>query len=75
MFWITGGAGVFTALAKEKIMTRRQFIGSAAVVAAVGGASGGRALPGEIRGVLLHMGMNMWGEWLAPGEPKVEGRR
>ena len=33
MFWITGGAGVFTALAKEKIMTRRESVGSAAAVA------------------------------------------
>ena len=61
--------------------TRREFLAASAAMA-VGGA---RALPGgaqlvapaneKIRGVLLHMGMNMWGEWLAPGEPKVEGRR
>ena len=31
--------------------------------------------PEEIRAVLLHMGMNMWGEWRAPGEPKIEGKR
>ena len=28
--------------------------------------------PDEIRAVLLHMGMNMWGEWRAPDEPKIE---
>ena len=31
--------------------------------------------PEEIRAVLLHMGMNMWGEWRAPDEPRVEGKR
>ena len=60
-------------------MNRREFM-----KASVAFAAGGRTLPGgvqlvapanQIRGVLLHMGMNMWGEWLAPGEPKVEGKR
>ena len=31
--------------------------------------------PEEIRAVLLHMGRNMWGEWRAPGEPKIAGKR
>ena len=58
-------------------MTRREFIGSTAAVAAVGGAP---ALPGgsqlvatahEIRGVLLHWGHNMWGEALPEGVTKA----
>ena len=49
---------------------------ASAAMAASSGALGERVLPAnQIRGVLLHMGMNMWGEWLAPGEPKVEGKR
>ena len=64
-------------------MNRREFMLAGA--AGMAFAAGARVLPGgaqlvatadeNIRGVLLHMGMNMWGEWLAPGEPKVEGRR
>ena len=53
-------------------MTRREFIGSSAALAATTAFA---ARPDEIRAVLLHMGMNMWGEWRAPGEPKVEGKR
>ena len=55
-------------------MTRREFIGSAAAAAA-GGASGDRALPGEIRGVLLHWGHNMWGESLPEGVTKITNGR
>ena len=33
------------------------------------------ASPETIRAVMLHMGMNMWGDWHAPGEPVVPGRR
>ena len=71
--------------------TRREFLAASAAMAVGGARAlpGGAQLVapatgesrscatanGKIRGVLLHMGMNMWGEWLAPGEPKVEGRR
>ena len=53
-------------------MTRRGFISSGAAFAA---APAFAKSPSEIRSVLLHMGMNMWGEWRAPDEPKIEGRR
>ena len=53
-------------------MTRKEFIGGAAAFAAVPAFAKN---PSEIRAVLLHMGMNMWGEWRAPNEPKVEGKR
>ena len=53
-------------------MTRREFIGSSAALAATTAFA---ARPDEIRAVLLHMGMNMWGEWRAEGEPKIEGKR
>ena len=53
-------------------MTRREFIGSSAALAATTAFA---ARPDEIRAVLLHMGMNMWGEWRAEGEPKVDGKR
>ena len=56
----------------ETRMTRKEFLGGAAAFAAVPAFA---KTPGEIRGVLLHMGMNMWGEWRAPGEPKLEGKR
>ena len=53
-------------------MTRKEFLGGAAAFAATPAFA---KTPDEIRGVLLHMGMNMWGEWRAPDEPKVEGKR
>ena len=53
-------------------MTRRGFVGAGAAFAAA--PSLAKSVD-EIRAVLLHMGMNMWGEWRAPGEPKVEGKR
>ena len=54
----------------------RALSGGAQLVApATGGSRSCAPANKKIRGVLLHMGMNMWGEWLAPGEPKVEGRR
>ena len=53
-------------------MNRREFLAAGTVFAA---APTFAKRPDEIRGVLLHMGMNMWGEWLAPDEPKVEGKR
>ena len=62
--------------------TRREFVGAAAAFAAAPAfakASAGKPAfaknPSEIRAVLLHMGMNMWGEWRAPNEPKIEGKR
>ena len=54
-------------------MTRKEFLGGAAAFAAIKPSFATK--PSEIRAVLLHMGMNMWGEWRAPGEPKVEGKR
>ena len=51
---------------------RREFIVSGAAFAAMPAFA---KKPSEIRAVLLHMGMNMWGEWRAEGEPKIEGKR
>ena len=59
-------------------MTRREFIAGSAAAAALGTRAAEQSFaknPGEIRAVLLHMGMNMWGEWAAPGEPREEGRK
>ena len=53
-------------------MNRREFIVSGAALAAMPSFA---KKPSEIRAVLLHMGMNMWGEWRASGEPKIEGKR
>lgn len=56
---------------------RRDFLtgaGSAALV----GVTALRALastPKEIHAVWLHLGMNMWCDWRAPGEPVAPGRR
>ena len=60
-------------------MTRKEFLGGVAAFAASRPAFAKNPVsevkPDGIRGVLLHMGMNMWGEWVAPDEPKVEGKR
>ena len=56
-------------------MNRRNFLKSAAAASALISLPAFAKKPDDIRAVLLHMGMNMWGEWLAPGEPKVEGKR
>ena len=53
-------------------ITRKEFLAGAAAFAA---APAFAKKPDEIRAVLLHMGMNMWGEWAAPGEPRIEGKR
>ena len=53
-------------------MNRREFLAAGAAFAA---APTFAKRPDEIRGVLLHMGMNMWGEWRAEGEPKIAGKR
>ena len=53
-------------------ITRREFVGAAVAMAASPAFARNES---EIRAVLLHMGWNMWGEWRAPGEPKVEGKR
>ena len=55
-------------------MTRKEFLAASMAIATVPGLANAKA-SNEIRGVLLHMGMNMWGEWRAPGEPVVEGKR
>ena len=58
--------------------TRRDFIAGAAALSAIPAMADAPApakSPAEIRAVLLHMGMNMWGEWRAPDEPVAEGRR
>ena len=54
-------------------MTRKEFLGG--VVAFAVSKPVFAKSPDEIRAVLLHMGMNMWGEWRAPNEPKIEGKR
>ena len=63
-------------------MTRKDFLAASAAFAAAPAfakASNNKSAyslkPDEIRAVLLHMGMNMWGEWRAPDEPKIEGKR
>lgn len=51
-------------------MTRREFMATSGMAAA-GFAMPAAAAPSpEIQAVLLHMGMNMWGDWLAPGEER-----
>ena len=54
-------------------MTRKEFLGGVAALAAAKPSFA--KSPAEIRAVLLHRGMNLWGEWRAPNEPKVEGKR
>ena len=58
-------------------MTRRDFITSSALMAGATALAptAFAAKPEEIRAVLLHLGMNMWGDWRAPDEKKVEGVR
>ena len=58
-------------------MTRKEFIGAAFAATAVGAFAPAAfaAKPEDIRAVLLHLGMNMWGDWRAPDEPKVAGKR
>ena len=57
-------------------MTRRDFLKGAAATAAAGlGPAAFAAKPDQIRAVLLHLGMNMWGDWRAPGEEVCEGVR
>lgn len=56
-------------------MNRREFISSSVAAASFAALPAFAKTPAEIRAVLLHMGMNMWGEWRAPGEPKIEGKR
>ena len=51
-------------------MTRKEFVVGMGALAAVPSFA---KTPDEIRAVLLHMGMNMWGEWRAPGEPEIAG--
>ena len=56
--------------------TRRDFLQGCLAAASVPAFSGVAAdNPGGIRAVMLHMGMNMWGDWHAPGEPVAKGRR
>ena len=50
-------------------MNRRDFIKSAVAASALISPPAFAKKPEDIRAVLLHMGMNMWGEWIAPGEP------
>jgi len=56
-------------------MTRKEFLAGTAAFAASFSRPAFAKSPDEIRAVLLHMGMNMWGEWRAEGEPKIEGKR
>ena len=66
-------------------MTRREFIGGAASLAAAQGLaaagktgarpSAGETRFGDVRGVLLHWGHNMWGEALPKGVTSVKGGR
>ena len=61
-------------------MTRKEFLAASAAFATAGVMGHVPNAPRtknakEIRAVLLHMGMNMWGEWRAPGEPKIAGKR
>jgi len=56
-------------------MTRKEFLAGTAAFAASFSRPAFAKSPDEIRAVLLHMGMNMWGEWRAEGEPKIAGKR
>ena len=56
-------------------MTRKEFLAGTAAFAASFSRPAFAKSPDEIRAVLLHMGMNMWGEWRAEGEPKISGKR
>ena len=58
-------------------VSRRGFIGSLAACAAAGRRPPAfAARPAEIRAVLLHMGLNMWGDWRQPDEPlEKDGRQ
>ena len=56
-------------------MTRKEFLAGTAAFAASYTRPAFAKSPDEIRAVLLHMGMNMWGEWRAEGEPKIAGKR
>ena len=56
-------------------MTRKEFLTCTAAFAASFSRPAFAKSPDEIRAVLLHMGMNMWGEWRAEGEPKIAGKR
>jgi len=56
-------------------MNRRDFIKSAVAASALISPPAFAKKPDDIRAVLLHMGMNMWGEWIAPGEPRIDGKR
>ncbi|MBQ3098628.1 MAG: hypothetical protein IJC66_10780, partial [Kiritimatiellae bacterium] len=64
------------------MINRRDFLassGAAAMLAAKPAfAASGNLFSGgheKIRAVMLHMGMNMWCDWHAPGEPVAKGRR
>jgi hypothetical protein len=64
------------------MINRRDFLassGAAAMLAAKPAfAASGNLFSGgheKIRAVMLHMGMNMWCDWRAPGEPVAKGRR
>ena len=58
------------------MQTRRTFIKGAMIgTAGIAASPSFAASPETIRAVMLHMGMNMWGDWHAPGEPVVPGRR
>ena len=56
-------------------MTRKEFLAGTAAFAVSYTRPAFAKSPDEIRAVLLHMGMNMWGEWRAEGEPKIAGKR
>ena len=56
---------------------RRDFLKGAVLAAAAAGRGMAQeaAKPDEIRAVLLHMGLNMWGDWRMAGEVAEEGRQ
>ena len=57
-------------------MNRREFMGltiATVAGAAVADVSGKGTEVHGVRAVLLHLGQNMWGEYLAPGEEKMPG--
>ena len=53
-------------------MTRKEFLSATAAFAAAPMFAG---KPEEIRAVLLHWGLNMWGESLPPDVKKITGGR
>ena len=57
------------------MLNRRELLmGTAASAALAAWPSFAAAKPSEIRAILLHLGLNEWGDWLGPDEERDQGR-